>query len=293
VSSGIAGHNLPRITTWAQAEKRFNTITPWRGYAPDYPIRPLTKNRGDHEKVIVRHEYDGRVAYSCRYHNTDCITFNGDGTITLIPWASGNTDTFVESILGYHTLYNSPLGMCVPSGQGQGVYKLSDAGREGYTIREGSHTLLDIKTVTEDIPHYAVNRKLANAQYKAYGLPAMGVWVKAALAMAPHVFPRSGYGTSSLDEATLARCADQEEWMALAKEYGANIMPRARAGVLELHGECITRTDLPYLDDYGQLMVCVRSAKDYESTYDRAEARAKHQAWLTSITTVPATSAAL
>lgn len=280
MASGLHGHKLPNVRTWAHAERRFNQTAPVRGQDPD--TRPLTENRSDRAKLLVRYERNGRVEYACRYHNTDCFTFRGDGTIHLIPWRSRNTDVFVGSILGLNTMYNHACGMCVELWTPQNsyiIYRLSEAAASGYTITEETqHRFCTPEVSTQPLYQYAVERQRANAVYKAAGLTPFGTWVKAALRLAPHAFVPS-YGRAVMDVDALTRIQDPDQWSTLAAEYGPAVVARARETLIQQHGECITRTAHAFVYR-GTIDTYHASATKYESAYDRAVARAKHEAWL-------------
>ena len=286
MSSGLHGHKLPNVRTWAMAERRFNQTAPVRGQDPD--TRPLTENRSDRAKLLVRHERDGRVEYSCRYHNTDCITFRGDGTIHLIPWRSRNTDTFVSSILMLNTWYDHAMGMCVEietPRMDQRVYRLSEyAERRGFTVTEGTQLLLDVEQMTQPMFQYIVNRTRANAIYKAAGLGPFTTWVKAAKALAPHVFTQGipVFKHTRMAPEDLDRVPDPEQWTTLVTTYGPTVLDCARRTLIEEHGECIDRVEHRYatretIDQYHS------SAVKYARAYERATSRIEHALWLATL----------
>lgn len=83
------------LTTHASALAKWESITPVRGRADDN-IRPLAR-RSDTSKTI-RKTKDGSIALC--YHNTDVVTFRPDDTVTLEPYASVSTNSFVWATLG-------------------------------------------------------------------------------------------------------------------------------------------------------------------------------------------------
>lgn len=263
MSFSISYHNLPSIQTYAQAEQHFEKIKPVRGWVANG--RPLAR-RSDSTKLIVRHEVDGQVVYSCQYHATNCVTFFPNGVVHLHPYGSQNTDMFVTNITGIMTRYSSSLGPCI-SLYGNWAdrtdpayayehrqYLLSDCALDNglEVVRTGSSwRLCNEERDTQPIPFYRVNRAVANAAYRAAGLTAFTAWVKMASTMAPQVF-ETDYASLQrhvfLDtDLPLLRAEHQSEWAGLALTYGPDVLEKARAFVIRETPEAIHIDYRPFI----------------------------------------------
>ena len=81
------------IGSFADIERRYAQIVPIRGTT----CRPID-NRRVKTMEIIKHSDD---SYSCRYYNTDCVTYFRDGTIQVQcgGWQSQSTKDFIDACL--------------------------------------------------------------------------------------------------------------------------------------------------------------------------------------------------
>lgn len=142
-----------KFDSHAEAKRFFESIKPWRG-AIATDARPLEKSRRRHVSIHVDN-YDNVV---CRYHNTDCVIFSPDDTITIDTkgWHTVSTVAFVDAML--------PSGICVSlTGQQPllfvpgGIYKFND----GMRLRKIDRRWVVAYEDVEPFEVWRINRKIA------------------------------------------------------------------------------------------------------------------------------------
>jgi len=115
--------NVPRVTTYPEAKKLFDSIVPIRGRSPE--IRPLG-NRRDADSYWVKMEGDDVVFM---LYKSAVITYKPDGSVVLTP------DSY--STVSTHQFFHRVLGVGANASRQVTVITLGD---KRYTIR-GKDTL--------------------------------------------------------------------------------------------------------------------------------------------------------
>ena len=182
-------HKLPKIYSYAQAEKLYNGTEPVRG---SNNLRPLGKRRTTHMEIVkdVERDADGGVVanyYGARLYNTDCVKFmepQEDGVEVI----KVRTDTYETPTTAAFIRYVLPLG---------GVeLKLGSIRIQGHKIpKNGELTITTTKdegwdkAVIEGGEReyvHKINRKAANAVRKRYK-PLLD-WVRGTLSLKEGMF---------------------------------------------------------------------------------------------------------
>ena len=254
MASTLHTQNFPQLASYAEAAKF------WEAQAIKYPRIAKNSNElplgtpGQKACWIVK-EGD---AYAVKYHRTRVITFHKDGTLTLRPWASRNTELLVNTVMDrtLYVVYDGPtLGaadVIVPNPQGRvsrvyGRYHDSVTGEAiVYAIRPSvSRIALHLEdgcwTITDDAQLQAitiptVNRKVSKARYAEYRLDEFGLFCKAAKELGARVrtTPTTAGILRNAPE-RLAAVRDRDRWAELSLQHGVE---QLRLDVLRTHPEC-------------------------------------------------------
>lgn len=220
---------VPRLRDCADAEQFYNQMKPWRtkpyGYGMEL-ARPLGNSDSARKKkhLSIRPVDDG---YACRYHNTDVVTYHGDGSLSLDPYASMSTDALVNRLLpdGIHVDYRSGryrsdkcIVWCM-SDQSDGYWWQRP--QAGYVIHRetrfarNAEGLYEPQGETDQIAVMQLDRKAAAAVRKANpGLTQFGHWIAAAVAMGALKDKQTQLADipRRLGEWTLERINDSANW---------------------------------------------------------------------------------
>lgn len=232
---------VPRLRDCADAERVYNRVEPWRTKPAGYGMelaRPLGNGDSARKKkhLSIRPVNDG---YACRYHDTDVVTYHGDGSLSLDPYASMSTNVLVNTLLGdgIHVDYRSGryrsdecIVWCLLD-QSNGYWWQRP--RVGYVIHRetrfarNAEGLYEPQGETDLIEVMQLNRKAAAALRKANpGLTQFGHWVTAAVALGALKDKRTPLADipRRLGTWTLERINDSANWTeVLAKVYRLGI----------------------------------------------------------------------
>ena len=151
--------NVPRVSTYAQAERIVTTTKPIRGTT----TIPLG-NRRDHDQYSIRKEGED-IQLVC--YKTPVVTFhpNEEVTIKTSGWSTVSTHQFIQQVLGIHAYGRGRFTV-----MDIGDAKVSIEGNETARIKMGEDGNWQCLTqITR--PSYRMNRKGANnvrARYKEF-----------------------------------------------------------------------------------------------------------------------------
>lgn len=197
------------INNYEQAISLYDRMRPWRGETDHGDERPLLKrvrNRG------VRLNAAKDVLF--RYHCTDVVEYQANGTIVIRGYASKTTSQFADAVLP-DGVYASMTSEVVLDHNISKAYRLTDGGVLAIHP-DGS--------ITPDEPwvKFEVDRKKSSALRKEYRIPQIQQWLKAATALDPNRNPAE-YDTdnpfrrwTSISE-QLEALKDQRSWVWLTR----------------------------------------------------------------------------
>lgn len=147
-------NDAPRFYTYAEAARWEAAVTPIRG-------RPDCKPLGARHKTHATIRREGE-AVTCRFYNTDVLTYHPDGRIVvnLGGWATQSTCAFITQVAGIHAWiqYNR---VWVSAG---GHYPLHAQGENTLRLDGGGVTLDNPMRVTQ----HKINRAGANTVRRIY-----------------------------------------------------------------------------------------------------------------------------
>ena len=286
-------HNLPFVSTFAEAVKAWQKIEPLRGSLASDP-KPLGRRERRNPKQ-VRVESDPTTGEPAkvifRYHQTDVVTWHADNTCVLDPFPSRSTAVFAGSFLprGVY-VYGECCGITLAvtrtvDGQVETeprYYKMNGQRVTLQTDAEGHAVPLpdaDQPDGTEPVKHITVNRKAANALYRKYHLKEFETFYTAFMATTNYEPSRddckiyAGYGYLRNDNLCgpgealkILGEVRRDQWPALARALAATMrwgtfgqrkyqpMQLLRWLVRDAHqAECYVTTPIPYTMSYEKM----------------------------------------
>ena len=108
------------VNDYQRAFERWQKAPQWRNDTKgEFERRKIERNSSKRKWSIRLLKENGGIA--CQYWNTDVVTFNPDGTITLRPWTSKTTDEFANALLpsGLRANFNNSKGCLVACDNGE------------------------------------------------------------------------------------------------------------------------------------------------------------------------------
>ena len=241
------------ILSYEQAVAKHDSIQPIRGRSTD--TRPLGRRFNDN--LTIRRLHDDSIAV--RLYYTNIITYRPDGTIELEPYASKLTDDAVRQILrgGVSTQYTNPAGPVLW------------VKHKGYRIPDFAVLDKDLNLIAGSKPFtkYSVDRKLSNKAMEESGFNQFSLWLRTQLRIG--IDPRQGdrWASQYISDNTV-RCLDQPSYYTdIVREWSAykHVNDQLRNLRLEVqkYYDCITETELAYVNDWKELASVHSSYRKY------------------------------
>lgn len=265
--------NCPR--SFEACHLKYEAIKPWRHqkYNELYE-KPLDRNRSKRH-FGIRPIFDRSVpdtpvvAYACRLHNTDVVIFHRDGRITLdASYQSMSTNAFARVLTpsGLH-MHNDTV---IISGPGDEYahygrwFKISHTENFSRVVVEPITDHAEAKACgqywrivsgTEDFTWGVVDRKRANAAYKAHGLPDFIAWARGLVAMNVVIPATPQYDPGK----QLMTLADRSRWTELLAyrplhttlaEHVETIIDALRRRIVRLTEGCLVDQSCAYVAGY-------------------------------------------
>ena len=246
----LDARNIPSLKDYADALKRWHSITPWRGHAAS-DSRPLDKrDRSKRHTTIHFKEHQGN-AIACRLHSTDVVTYEPDGRIIIDPsYVSVSTNAFANAVLPSGVmLYNK----VVWTGWEHPHYWHDNPNLRGWNTGGKDFAVqrnLDGQWMPCEEPKPFVkrvlNRERARAALKRYNYAGFRAWRAAYLAIdqGKHKIHKwMGW------EDILISLGSREGWARLAY---ASSLKEVREKIYEVE-KCYDFIDVPFVTSFSQL----------------------------------------
>jgi hypothetical protein len=250
------GRNLPYLNNYKQAREYWERAPRWRG---EDNARILDTRRK--RNVTILQLTGGSIA--CKLYSTNVVTYHPDNTLTLMPWASVNTDEFAGRLLrgtGILPMFNRAVVKV-----GDKIYLAIDTIKlastsDGYVVISTPKPF-EIKKII----HTRANTVLKQYDYKAFAS-----WVRMMDAMAAEppageeysYYPRAPVLDALLDrsrwEALLCR---ETGWFDRGKVLVAKTLDNVRQGLYRAHPEVYAVESLPYLTTWNDVERWKRSER--------------------------------
>lgn len=148
----ISTDGIPTLNTFAEAQRYFDSIKPWRG-SNNEESRPLTGRRDKHKMIVRRNNGD----IACRLYNTDVVVYHRDGDISIKRYDTHSTVEFANRLLPWElrtTMHLGQMWVCMDTLQ-PGLILASLERKTRHYLREGLEPLRFRRIMRHNAPQMA------------------------------------------------------------------------------------------------------------------------------------------
>lgn len=225
------------LRSYNDALRVWQNADTWRGQTSEHDPRKLD---GDKRHVSVRKGNNDQIMF--RYHATDVVIFNKDGTVDIDgSYPSRSTNNFIWSIVGRgFSLDTFPHSDNVAWANGVGY--LVDGDVATFDLNGDEPKLVNPRP----IPSYALKKDVTKQLRKDYGVAEFRTWRAMTLAIKGepdygyHSRKHPGYRPNNLRPGiVVARLREGgESWLSLAMECSYDYVLKS---IYLMHPECIAK----------------------------------------------------
>ena len=259
---------IPTLRSYSEALLYWSNAHQWRNKTGEHDPRALAKSYARKRHVNIRKTGDGSI--TCRFYQTDVVTYHRDNSITIESFPSISTNSFANVLLP------SPLRiMCNHSPsviwtQDSAVgYKIG----ESFTIRKTDEGWQPVRP-SDPIYLYQLDRKRASLALRARGYHDFKMMVRAGLVLR-HTPAQDRCGIASIYQ--LRRdvfdkevdypglLADQSRWFSVIEhchslEVADWFLAEMREAIYKADA-CVSLTELAYFTNYKQFQMVTQGMK--------------------------------